>query len=101
MIEQAKFTYSSLGKTFKKQTKTIEDQGRKQIDAIANQSKRLAGLTNKDDHKDIYKETFQKPVKEKFNEMKELTYEINHDDLIYYFTGDTSKKNFDNLNNGT
>ena len=37
MIEQAKFTYSPLGKTFKKQIKTIEDQGEKQIKAIQNQ----------------------------------------------------------------
>ena len=29
IIEQAKFTYSLLGKAFKKQTKTIEDQGKK------------------------------------------------------------------------
>ena len=29
-IEQAKFTYSPLGKTFEKQIKTIEDQGEKQ-----------------------------------------------------------------------
>ena len=28
MIEQAKFTYSSLGKAFEKQTKTIEDQAK-------------------------------------------------------------------------
>ena len=35
IIEQAKFTYSPLGKAFKKQTKTIEDQGKKQIDAVA------------------------------------------------------------------
>ena len=34
MIEQAKFTYSPLGKAFEKQTKTTEDQGRKQIDAL-------------------------------------------------------------------
>ena len=34
MIEQAKFTYSSLGKTFEKQTKTIEGQGEKQADAL-------------------------------------------------------------------
>ena len=27
--EQAKFTYSPLGKAFEKQTKTIEDQGKK------------------------------------------------------------------------
>ena len=35
IIEQAKFTYSPLGKAFKKQIKTIEDQGKKQIDALA------------------------------------------------------------------
>ena len=29
MIEQAKFTYSSLGKAFAKQIKTIDDQGEK------------------------------------------------------------------------
>ena len=37
MIEQTKFTYSPLGKAFKKQIKTIEDQGEKQIKAIQNQ----------------------------------------------------------------
>ena len=34
LIEQAKFTYSPLGKAFGKQTKTIEDQGKKQPDAL-------------------------------------------------------------------
>ena len=37
MIEQAKFTYSSLGKAFEKLVKTIEDQGEKQMKAIKNQ----------------------------------------------------------------
>ena len=32
--EQAKFTYSPLGKSFEKQIKTIEDQGKKQVDAL-------------------------------------------------------------------
>ena len=41
IIEQAKFTYSPLGKAFEKQIKTIEEQGKKQVDAITNQSKRL------------------------------------------------------------
>ena len=36
MIEQAKFIYYPLGKAFEKQTKTTEDQGRKQIEAIQN-----------------------------------------------------------------
>ena len=31
IIEQAKFTYSPLGKAFEKQTKTIKDQEEKQI----------------------------------------------------------------------
>ena len=35
IIEQAKFTYSPLGKAFEKETKTIEDQVKKQIDALA------------------------------------------------------------------
>ena len=35
IIEQAKFTYSPLRKAFEKQTKTIKDQGKKQIDALA------------------------------------------------------------------
>ena len=35
IIEQANFTYSPLGKAFEKQTKTIEDEGKKLIDASA------------------------------------------------------------------
>ena len=34
VIEQAKFTYSPLGKAFEKQIKTIEDQGQKQVYAL-------------------------------------------------------------------
>ena len=32
--EQAKFTYSTLGKAFEKQTKTIEEHGQKQVKAL-------------------------------------------------------------------
>ena len=41
MTEQAKFTYSPLGKDFEKQTKTIEDQGKKtnRCDYISKQRK--------------------------------------------------------------
>ena len=34
IIEQAKFTYSPLGKAFEKQIKTIEDQGQKQLEGL-------------------------------------------------------------------
>ena len=36
IIEQGKFTYSPLGKAFEKEIKTIEDQGKKQVDALEN-----------------------------------------------------------------
>ena len=39
IIEQEKFTYSPFGKAFEKQTKTIEDQGNKQIKAIQDKGK--------------------------------------------------------------
>ena len=36
IIEQARFTYSPLGKAFEKQIKTIENQGKKQVDTLEN-----------------------------------------------------------------
>ena len=38
--EQAKFTYSPLGKAFEKQTKTIEDQRQEQVEALENLMRR-------------------------------------------------------------
>ena len=39
IIEQAKFTYSPLGKAFEKQAKTSKDQGEKQTEAIQDNKK--------------------------------------------------------------
>ena len=47
IIEQAKFTYSPLGKAFEKQIKTIEDQGEKQVKALEDlksKSKLIEGI---------------------------------------------------------
>ena len=41
VMDQAKFTYSHLGKDLDKQTKTREDQGKKQIKAIEDHGKQL------------------------------------------------------------
>ena len=87
MIEQAKFTYSHLGKPLEKQTKTIQKQGRKKTDPTAKQVEKLVALTNSDNHKEIFEEL----VKEKFDKIKELTDKINHADLIYYFPGNISR----------
>ena len=49
IIEQTKFTYSPFGKGFEKQIKTIEDQRKKQIDALKNlkdQNRQLVSVNN-------------------------------------------------------
>ena len=48
MIEQAKFTYSPLGKAFEKETITVKDKGEKQIKAIQDNRKQLI---SEDDYK--------------------------------------------------
>ena len=77
----------------------IKEPRRKQRDAIINQNKNLGALTNKDDHKDNYKEIFEQLVNERFDEIKELVDGINQNDLTYYFKGNTFRKKFDDLNN--
>ena len=84
----------------KKKEKQLEIKEKKQIDPIANRNERLATLTNKDDHKINYKEIFEKIVKERFDEIKELTDKTNQNDLIYYFKANTVRKKIDNFNNG-
>ena len=66
IIQQAKFTYSPLGKPFEKQIKTIEDQGEKQIKAMKYQGK-LKTITKYDyDDEDT---PFISKQKEMFNEL--------------------------------
>ena len=47
MVEQAKFTYSPLGKTFQKQKKANEERGEKQIKALEEHGKQLLNLAVK------------------------------------------------------
>ena len=51
IIEQAKFTYSPLGKAFEKQRKTIKDLGEKQIKAIQDNKEQLVNINNDDGYK--------------------------------------------------
>ena len=78
----------------------IEEKGTKKVDAITNQNERSAALANKDDYKDDHKEIFEELVKERFDEIKESTDEINRNDSIYYFKGITFRKRFGDFKNG-
>ena len=50
--------------------------------------------------KKAIKKIFEELVKERFHEIKELIDNINQNDLIYYFKGNTFRKRFDDFNNG-
>ena len=76
-----------MGRGLQKQTKTIEDQGQKQIKAIENNKKQLSN-TNGNDYKnelliwkerEIYKNIYNK----KLDEIKVLVNKVNYDDLKY------------------
>ena len=104
MIEQAKFTYSPLGKAFQKQIKTIEDQGEKQAKAIQNQGqvKTVKKYTYADEKTPLIskqKEIFNKLVEERLDEITKLDEKTNHGDSIYRYKGKTSDEKFDKYNN--
>ena len=68
IIEQAKFTYSPLGKAFEKQIKIIEDQGKKQVDALESlkPKEQTKAITYKsdDDNTPISKEIYEEILEE-------------------------------------
>ena len=88
IIEQARFSYSPLGKAFVKQTKTIEDQGKKQIDALkVLEPKAIKSESNKPV---ITKEFYDKILEERMDEILKMSNKIDFDNLFYNFKGLTS-----------
>ena len=92
MTEQAKFTYSPLGKALEKQTKMIEDQGKKQIKAVEVHLKQLVE-SNKVIKKNFninrdstpleeQKKIFNELITERSSEHWNLEERINSDNLI-------------------
>ena len=99
IIEQAKFTYSPLGKAFEKQAKTIEDQREKQIKAIQDQGKLKTITKYGYDAEDTpliskQKEIFNELVDERNKIISDLDKKVNRDDLIYRYKGNTSDLSF-------
>ena len=80
IIEQAKFTYSPLGKAFEKQTKTIEDQGEKQIKAIQDNKQQLL---NDNDYKNKLLISKEREIFKDIYNLEELNNKIDYDNLKY------------------
>ena len=87
IIQQAKFSYSPLGKAFEKQIKTIENQGKKQAKAIQD-NKHLVNINKDDDYKDKLllskeREIFKDIYNKRLDKIEELNNEINYNNLQY------------------
>ena len=104
IIEQAKFTYSSLGKAFEQQVKTIKDQGEKQIKGINGQGhvKTVKKYTPDDEDSpwvSKQKEIFNELADKRLNVINELGKKVNLDDLIYRYKGNTRNEEFNKYDN--
>ena len=90
ILEQGKFSYSSLGQAFGKQTKTIKEQGRKQIEAIKEHGKQLVksnAFAKKEKQTiplDKQKEIFHKLVVERTEEIEKIHNSANFQKLKYF-----------------
>ena len=101
IIEQAKFTYSPLGKAFEKQTKTIKDQGIKQVKAIQD-NKQLVNINNDDDYKDKLlhskeREIFKAIYNKRLDKIEEINNKIDYNNLNYVVVGTGDEYSFNNL----
>ena len=91
IIEQAKFTYSPLGKAFEKQIKTIEDQGEKQVEALKDlkdHREQLVNVNVNDDYEDKLlhskeREIFRKIYNKRLDKIEEITKKIDGNNLIF------------------
>ena len=104
IIEQAKFTYSPLGKAFEIQIKTIEDQGERQIKEFQNQGEIKTIKKYTYDNEDTplvskQKEIFNELVDKRLEEITNLDKKVNSDDLVYRYKGNTADAKFDQFDN--
>ena len=95
-IEQAKFTYSPLGKVFDKEIKTIEDQGQKQVDALKNLKPEKQTKPTEDKSNNQSKATiiFNDLINKRRKIMSELYDSVDYNNLKFEYLGSTKVESF-------
>ena len=91
IIEQAKFTYSPLGKAFEKQIKTIEGQCKKQMDALENlkPKEQTKPIEDKSNNKSKAAIIFDDLISKRKKIMKELHDSVDYNNLKFEYMGPT------------
>ena len=96
IIEQTKFTNSPLGNTFDKQIKTIEDQGKKQVDGLENlklkeETKPIKDTPNNQSRLTII---FTDLINKRKELMNELYDNVDYNNLKFVYVGPTEDVSF-------
>ena len=92
IIEQARLTYSPLGKAFDKQIKTIEDQGKKQVDALNTLNLIIMKTLQIKNENIIPKSAFASDeAKEEINRILKVEKNVDREKLVY----DSGKYTYD------
>ena len=96
IIEQAKFTYSPLGKAFEKQIQTNKDQGKKQVDALENlklkeETKPIEDKLNNQSRATII---FNELINKRKELMSKLYDSVDYNNLNFEYVGPTKDVSF-------
>ena len=95
IMEQTKFTYSPLGKAFDKQRKTMEDQGKKQVDALEKlkpeKAKPIKDTPNNHSRASII---FNDLITERKELMNKLYDSVDYNNLKFEYVGPTEDVSF-------
>ena len=96
IMEQTKFTYSPLGKAFEKQVKTIEDQGKKQVDVLKDLKEKEQTKLIEDKSSNQSKATiiFNALINKRKKIMSELHDSVDHNNLKFEYVGPTKNVSF-------
>ena len=96
IVEQTKFTYSRLGRAFDKQIKTIEDQGKKQVDALEklkpkDEIKPIKGTSNNQSRAATI---FNDLINKRKELMNKLYDSVDYNNLKFEYVGPTENVSF-------
>ena len=95
IIEQTKFTYSPLGKALDKQIKTIDDQGKKQVDALGKlKPEETKPIEDSPNNQSRAKIIFNDLISKRKELMSKLHDSVDYNNLNFEYVGPTKDVSF-------